>query len=105
MAQDGARLYAALSGSNEVAEIDTATLAVTRRLDLSSHPCPVSLALLGERLWVGHGCDTGKGGVVGLDLSATAPRSGGGRRRAAARSGARGRRRHAGGRPAQRARG
>lgn len=73
MAQDGARLYAALSGSNEVAEIDTATLAVTRRLDLSSHPCPVSLALLGERLWVGHGCDTGKGGVVGLDLSATAP--------------------------------
>lgn len=29
------RLYAALTGSNEVAEIDTASLAVTRRIDLS----------------------------------------------------------------------
>jgi YVTN family beta-propeller protein len=70
---DGTRLYAALTGSNEVAEIDTASLAVTRRIDLSAHPCPSTLALLGERLWVGHGCDNGPGGVVGLDLSASAP--------------------------------
>lgn len=70
---DGTRLYAALTGSNEVAEIDTASLAVTRRIDLSAHPCPSTLALLGERLWVGHGCDNGPGGVVGLDLSAATP--------------------------------
>ncbi|MEV0146517.1 MULTISPECIES: hypothetical protein [unclassified Nonomuraea] len=70
---DGTRLYAALTGSNEVAEIDTASLAVIRRIDLSAHPCPSTLALLGERLWVGHGCDSGRGGVVGLDLSAATP--------------------------------
>ncbi|AWS44302.1 hypothetical protein DKM19_26080 [Streptosporangium sp. 'caverna'] len=29
--------------------------------------------MLGERLWVGHGCDNGPGGVVGLDLSAATP--------------------------------
>ncbi|MFI7442782.1 hypothetical protein [Nonomuraea indica] len=73
MSADDTRLYAALTGSNEVAEIDTATLAVTRRIDLSAHPCPSTLALLGERLWVGHGCDNGPGGVVGLDLSAATP--------------------------------
>ncbi|MEV4570522.1 Ig-like domain-containing protein [Nonomuraea sp. NPDC049419] len=69
---DGTRLYAALGGRNEVVEIDTASLAVTRRFDLSAR-CPSALALLGERLWVGHGCGGDTGGVVGLDLSATAP--------------------------------
>ncbi|MEV4114457.1 hypothetical protein [Nonomuraea sp. NPDC049695] len=73
MNADDTRLYAALTGSNEVAEIDTASLAVTRRIDLSAYPCPSTLALLGERLWVGHGCDNGPGGVVGLDLSAATP--------------------------------
>ncbi|GLK10456.1 hypothetical protein [Streptosporangium carneum] len=73
MNADDTRLYAALAGSNEVAEIDTASLAVIRRIDLSAHPCPSTLALLGERLWVGHGCDNGPGGVVGLDLSAATP--------------------------------
>ncbi|MEU4233222.1 hypothetical protein AB0F17_53800 [Nonomuraea sp. NPDC026600] len=73
MNADDTRLYAALTGSNEVAEIDTASLAVTRRINLSAHPCPSTLALLGERLRVGHGCDNGPGGVVGLDLSAATP--------------------------------
>ncbi|WP_327108407.1 hypothetical protein [Nonomuraea glycinis] len=74
MNADDTRLYAALAGSNEVAEIDTASLAVTRRIDLSAHPCPSTLALLGERLWVGHGCyDNGPGGLVGLDLGAATP--------------------------------
>ncbi|MFF0308137.1 YncE family protein [Streptosporangium sp. NPDC004379] len=72
MNADATRLYAALTGSNEVAEIDTASLAVTRRIDLSAHPCPSTLALLGERLWVGYGCDD-PGGVVGLDLSVAVP--------------------------------
>ncbi|MEV6149755.1 hypothetical protein AB0L53_05380 [Nonomuraea sp. NPDC052129] len=73
---DGARLYAALSGSDEVAEIDTATLAVTRRFDVAAHRCPQHLSLSGARLWVGYGCNTPgawENGAYSLDLSATAP--------------------------------
>ena len=70
---DATRLYAALAGSNEVAEIDTASLAVIRRIDLSAHPCPSTLALSGEWLWVGHGCGGEQGGAVGLDLTAATP--------------------------------
>ncbi|MGP3918673.1 hypothetical protein ACTWQA_43980 [Nonomuraea sp. 10N515B] len=71
---DGTSLYVALSSANQIAEIDTQTLEVTRRIDLTAYPCPQSLTLAGNRLWVGHGCnDDWKGGVVGLDVSATAP--------------------------------
>ncbi|WP_344474389.1 WD40 repeat domain-containing protein [Nonomuraea monospora] len=71
---DGASVYAALAGSNQVAEIDTATLDVERRIDLPGHPCPTSLALTGERLWVGYGCfDEFQGGFLALDLTAASP--------------------------------
>jgi hypothetical protein len=74
---DATRLYAALTGSNEVAEIDTASRAVLRRIDLSAHPCPSTLALSGGWLWVGHGCAGEEGGddggAVGLDLTAATP--------------------------------
>ncbi|MGW4470768.1 hypothetical protein ACWENQ_13940 [Nonomuraea sp. NPDC004354] len=71
---DGNRLYAALSGSREVVEINTETLGITRRIDLSAYPCPASLALNGAQLWVGFGCPSQWGsGFLGLDLSATAP--------------------------------
>ncbi|WP_433347312.1 YncE family protein [Microtetraspora malaysiensis] len=71
---DGTRLYAALRDANQVAEIDTAALTVTRRIDLTAYPCPTSLALFGGRLWVGHGCSTAwDGGAISLDLSATSP--------------------------------
>ena len=73
-APDGTRLYAALSGSNEVAEIDTGSLEIVRRVALPAHPCPSSLALSGERLWVGHGCGSDlQGGVLSLDMSEPAP--------------------------------
>ncbi|WP_371778351.1 YncE family protein [Streptosporangium subroseum] len=72
MTPDGTRLYAALTGSKEVAEIDTATREITRRVDLAAYGCPSSLALTGERLWVGYGCD-GALGVLSLDLSVTTP--------------------------------
>jgi WD40 repeat protein len=68
MTADGTRVYAALRGSKEVAEIDTATREITRRIDLAAYGCPFSLALTGERLWVGYGCDAT--GVLGFDLSA-----------------------------------
>jgi YVTN family beta-propeller protein len=69
---DGTRLYAALSGSNEVAEIDTAGLTITGRIDLAAYPCPSNLSLSGNRLWVGYGCTAYTGDVVGLDTSAQA---------------------------------
>ncbi|MDA0643493.1 MULTISPECIES: hypothetical protein [Nonomuraea] len=72
-APDGTRVYAALYESHEVIEIDTATLAVTRRIDFAAHPCPVSLSLSGDVLWTAYGCDRGVGGVAGLDVSAPAP--------------------------------
>lgn len=73
MTPDGTRLYAALMGSGEVAEIDTATLEITRRVDLAAYGCPSSLALTGERLWVGYGGCGGASGALGLDLSVTTP--------------------------------
>lgn len=74
MAPDGAHLYAALIDSSEVIEIDTATLAINRRIDLAAYSCPTNLALFGDWLWVGHGClNAYDGGVIGLDLSMPAP--------------------------------
>ncbi|MBE1563922.1 hypothetical protein [Nonomuraea africana] len=71
---DGTLLYVALSGSHQVAEIDTQSLEISRRIDLTAYPCPQSLTLAGSRLWVGHGCsDDWKAGVVSLDVSATVP--------------------------------
>ncbi|MEV4491110.1 hypothetical protein AB0K04_13435 [Micromonospora coxensis] len=71
---DGARLYAALTGSGEVAEIDTTSLTVTRRIDLAAYPSPEHLSLAGDRLWVGYGVKGSfDGGVLGLDLSVPAP--------------------------------
>ncbi|MET9344742.1 hypothetical protein [Nonomuraea sp. NPDC003804] len=75
-ASDGSHVYAALSGSNQVAEIDTDTLAITRRIDVE-YPCPTNLSLSGTQLLVGYGhgyeCDGPGGGVFSLDLSAEAP--------------------------------
>ncbi|WP_328710220.1 hypothetical protein [Microbispora hainanensis] len=74
IAPDDARLYAALRDSNEVAEIDTATLNIVRLISLAEYPCPTNLALSGRRLWVGYGCDGWDSGVVRLDLSGRTPR-------------------------------
>jgi len=71
---DGTRLYAALSSSGEVAEIDTGSLTFTRRISLAGYPSPSNLSLSGSRLWVGYGISGNwVGGVLGLDLSAAAP--------------------------------
>ncbi|MFI6803365.1 hypothetical protein [Streptosporangium canum] len=71
LAPDGSRLFAALSGSNQVAEINVTDLTVTRRIDLASYPCPTHLSLSGDRLWVGYGCTFG--GVLSLDVSTATP--------------------------------
>ncbi|MFD0476320.1 YncE family protein [Nonomuraea thailandensis] len=56
VADNGRKVYAALRDSHEVIEIDIATLAITKRIDLTAHPCPSTLAQSYERLWVGYGC-------------------------------------------------
>jgi hypothetical protein len=71
---DSSRLYVALQDSAEVAEIDSATLAIRRRISLAAYACPTNLALAGNRLWVGYGCyGQWSGGVVTLDVSAASP--------------------------------
>ncbi|MGR6320576.1 hypothetical protein Q2K19_22955 [Micromonospora soli] len=71
---DGSRVYAALSGSNEIAEIDAANLTVVRRINLAGYPSPANLSLDGDQLWVGYGIKNDfVGGVLGLDLSTAAP--------------------------------
>ncbi|MEU7876929.1 hypothetical protein [Microbispora bryophytorum] len=70
----GRKVYAALRDSNEVIEIDAATVAVTRRIDLTAYPCPSHLTQSHNRLWIGYGCgEAGQGGVAALVLSATTP--------------------------------
>jgi YVTN family beta-propeller protein len=74
LSADGTRLYVALRNSNEVAEIDTGTSQVLRKIDLEGHACPTHLALSGSRLWVGYGCDgQWAGGVVTLDVTVASP--------------------------------
>lgn len=69
----GDRLYVALRDSREVAEIDTGTLQVVRKVSLDAYECPSNLAIYGTRLWVGYGCDQWGGGVVTFDASAASP--------------------------------
>lgn len=73
VAPDGSRLYAALNGTHEIAEINTGDLTILRRIDLSTHPCLSFLSLSGTRLWVGYGCDWHQDSVLSLDVSAAAP--------------------------------
>ncbi|MGW3788093.1 YncE family protein [Micromonospora chokoriensis] len=71
---DGNRVYVALSGSNEIAEINAASLSVVRRISLAEYPSPANLSLDGDQLWVGYGIKNDfVGGVLGLDLSLTSP--------------------------------
>ncbi|WP_090931474.1 YncE family protein [Nonomuraea jiangxiensis] len=71
---DNKRAFVALSGAQQVLELDTDSLAVIRRIDVAPYPCPWNLTLSDNRLWVGYGCgNTFNGGVFGLDLSAAAP--------------------------------
>ncbi|MFI6234548.1 YncE family protein [Micromonospora sp. NPDC050784] len=71
---DGNRVYVALSGSNEIAEIDAAALTVVRRINLAGYPSPTNLSLDGDQLWVGYGIKNDfVGGILGLDLSLAAP--------------------------------
>ncbi|MEU7756698.1 hypothetical protein [Micromonospora sp. NPDC049171] len=69
----GDRLYVALYDGGAVAEIDTSTGEVVRRIDIGQR-CPQHLALSGSRVWVGYGCErSGAGGALTLDLAAASP--------------------------------
>ncbi|QYC41625.1 hypothetical protein Nocox_20080 [Nonomuraea coxensis DSM 45129] len=74
LTSDGTRLYATLRDTHQIAEIDTGSLTVTRRIAMNAYPCPSRLALLGTRLYVGYGCGPDwSAGVVGFDVSAPEP--------------------------------
>jgi hypothetical protein len=71
---EGDRLFAALYDSGEIVEIDTGTLEVSRRVDLGPYECPHHLALDGDRLWIGYGCNgSWSGGVITYDTAAATP--------------------------------
>ncbi|WP_157383041.1 YncE family protein [Nonomuraea coxensis] len=73
-AEDGRKVYAALRDAHEVIEIDSTSLAITRRIDFTAYPCPSRLAQAYDRLWIGFGCgEAGEGGVLGLITSAATP--------------------------------
>ena len=55
---DNSLLYVALSDGNEIAVIDTVTLAEVDRISLAPAAGPYSLALAGGRLWFSHDCSS-----------------------------------------------
>jgi YVTN family beta-propeller protein len=73
LSPDGRVLYAALPSANEIAVIDTATLRETARVATGLGECPSSLALVGQTLWFGYGCDQWGGNVGRIDLAAATP--------------------------------
>ncbi|MHA6761166.1 YncE family protein [Streptacidiphilus sp. PAMC 29251] len=80
LSADGATLYAALSGGDAIAAIDTTTLAETTRYPTGAGSAPTSLALTGgTTLWYGYtkaapaGTSPGAGGIGDIDTAASAP--------------------------------
>ncbi|MFC5820396.1 hypothetical protein [Nonomuraea harbinensis] len=71
-APDGMHVYAALHDSHEVIEIDSATLAIIRRIDFAAYPCPTRLVMSDGLLWAAYGCERDTGGLARLDVSASA---------------------------------
>jgi YVTN family beta-propeller protein len=64
---DELTLYAALSGSGQVAVIDTTSLAVTATW--SAGECARTLALSGSVLFYGYGCTAGQGAIGALSTT------------------------------------
>ncbi|NES37642.1 hypothetical protein G3554_15955 [Micromonospora sp. PPF5-17] len=73
LSPDGSTLYVALADADAVAAVDTTTLTVQRRYGLGSSTCPTWLAPAGGKLYIGHGCQVGKGKLGSLDLRGPTP--------------------------------
>lgn len=73
LSADGATLYAAQPSQDSIAVVDTGSLTETSSIPTGTSTCPMSLSLLGTRLWFGYGCAAGKGAVGSADLSSPTP--------------------------------
>lgn len=67
LSADGRTLYAALTDSDAIAVIDTATLTETGRVDTGTDSAPVSLAVAGGKVWYSYTDADGKGTVGSVD--------------------------------------
>jgi YVTN family beta-propeller protein len=76
LSPDGATLYAALSGSDEVAGIDTTTLKTTATYSLPAGDSPAELAIESGELWLSYydnNLDGGQAAIGEIDLTAASP--------------------------------
>lgn len=73
LSPDGSTLYVALIEAGAVAAIDTTTLTETHRYSMGAGTCPEWLAPAGGKLYVGYGCQTGKGKLGSIDVRGTSP--------------------------------
>jgi hypothetical protein len=64
-------LYVALRDNTSISKIDTATLTETSRISVAPILLPTQLALAGGKLWFGHACGEGGGGVASINLDGT----------------------------------
>jgi len=68
LSADGSTVYAALTDSDSVAEIDTGTLTERGRYDLGADTCPDDLAVAGRGVWFSYGCGQDGGRIGALEL-------------------------------------
>ncbi|MDG4832559.1 hypothetical protein O7627_25085 [Solwaraspora sp. WMMD1047] len=68
LSDDQSTLYVALPNVNQIAAFDTGSLTETARYATGAGACPSSLALAGDRLYFGYGCDQWGGNIGRIDL-------------------------------------
>jgi YVTN family beta-propeller protein len=74
LSADGSTLYAALSASDEVSAISTATLQQTATYSLPSGDAPQSVAVQSGKVWVSYTTSTPQTAAIGdIDLTASTP--------------------------------
>ncbi|MGW5669327.1 hypothetical protein [Micromonospora sp. NPDC003776] len=73
LSPDGSKLYVALIEAGAVAAIDTTTLTETHRYSMGAGTCPEWLAPAGGKIYVGYGCQSGKGKLGSIDVRGPAP--------------------------------
>ncbi|MCW3841219.1 hypothetical protein ONA70_14025 [Micromonospora yasonensis] len=73
LSPDGSTLYVALADADAVAAIDTTTLAEKRRYSTGASTCPTWLAPAGGKIYIGYGCQSGKGKLGSIDVRGATP--------------------------------
>ena len=71
LSPDGSTVYVAARAANEIAAIDTTTLAVTT--PFTGVSCPRYLAFAGGKLYFSYGCTAGQGNIGSVDFSGASP--------------------------------